>query len=131
MKKLRTCFVCAMMFAVCWRVKELNNDDCVLGVPNIQCPSCEFMLELNGKKFGKFSKAQRRKRHGAIRGEQVNAESTRGYSPRVDDEDGPSDFPERVFMCLSCPNELCEQYTKFKVMELPKVKVSTAKVDLS
>lgn len=85
------------------------------------------MLELNGKKFGKFSKAQRKE---MLKGESVTL-GARGYSPSVDEEDRCSESPERVFMCLSCGNIRCDQYTKFKVMELPKVKVSTARVDLS
>ena len=37
-----------------------SNDEVVWGIPSIQCPSCNNMLDLSGKKLEKYSKAQRK-----------------------------------------------------------------------
>ena len=41
-----------------------NNDDCVFGIPSIQCPSCLQLFDLSGPKAEKFSKQQRQDMFG-------------------------------------------------------------------
>lgn len=36
-----------------------SNDEVVLGIPSIQCPSCRFSLDLSGKPIEKFTKEGR------------------------------------------------------------------------
>ena len=109
-----------------------SNDDCVMGIPQIQCPTCACMLDVSStRRIDKFSKAQRRKMQQA----QNVTGSTRGDKPYqfnepTAPEDMPSEAPERNFVLASCGNHHCDQYNKFKVLELPRIKVSTAKVEL-
>lgn len=104
----------------------LNNDDCVIGVPSIQCPSCGFALDLIGPKIGKLSKRQR-KEFEKIQDMYSTSSSVNGVdddAPRV----GKSEHPERTFVVVSCGNHRCEQYNSFKVIEVPRIKTATAKV---
>jgi hypothetical protein len=45
-----------------------------------------------------------------------------GVARKMDSE------PEREFVVVSCENERCGQYVNVKVFELPKLRVSTAKL---
>ena len=42
-----------------------SNDEVVFGIPNIQCPSCQQVLDCSGKRIDKFTKDQRRKMNDA------------------------------------------------------------------
>lgn len=109
-----------------------SNDDCVMGIPSIQCPTCGYCLEVRSeRRIDKYSKAQRRKMQ--------QAENTMGvasgdkpyqFNQPAAPEDLPSEAPERNFVLTSCGNTHCDQYNKFKVLELPRIKTSTAKVEL-
>lgn len=106
-----------------------SNDDCVMGVPSIQCPSCSALLEVNyHRRIDKFSKAQRRKMHDCSA---YGTSATDGtYQVKSEPEDLPSEAPERNFVLTSCSNTRCDQYNKFKILELPRIKTSTVKVEL-
>jgi hypothetical protein len=85
-------------------------------------------LALNGPKLEKFSKAQRRRFEEA----QMNQCATSDRFRREPDaEDLPSQKAEKVMVVVSCENVCCEQYNKIKVLELPRIKTPSVKVDLS
>ena len=104
-----------------------NNDDVLFGIPQIQCPSCGFLLDCGKTRFDKYTKQQRRQRDCVV------GESNRGYSPDPfpTGEDSPSDAPEKNFIVVSCENIRCNQYNKFKVLTIPRIRVASAKVDHS
>lgn len=108
-----------------------SNDEVVLGIPSIQCPSCQQMLDISGKKFEKFTKAQRKEMHG-----NVNTYARGDYRQAAPDpfptgEDERSQAAEKTLVVVSCENHHCEQYNKIKVLELPRIKTPSIKVDLS
>jgi hypothetical protein len=104
-----------------------SNDEVVLGIPSIQCPSCRYVLDLSGKPIEKFTKGQRRRAEEESR----NQCSTSTRTQRAQDaEDLPSSAPQKVLIVVTCPNPHCDQYNKIKVMELPRIKTPSAKVDL-
>jgi hypothetical protein len=109
-----------------------SNDEVVFGIPNIQCPSCMQTLSLNGQKFEKFTKAQRRKMDQE---QNTYAASPARYYERrpspTDPEDLPSERAEKVLVVVTCENTRCEQYNKIKVFQLPLIKTPSVKVDLS
>ncbi len=37
-----------------------RNDEVVLGIPHVQCPSCGCTFDLSKNRFDKFTKAQRK-----------------------------------------------------------------------
>jgi hypothetical protein len=115
------------MLAVQGRKKVASNDDVLLGVPNIQCPSCMSTLcTTNYQRIDKFSKKQRKQRHQ--KGGQYYGETVRSDTPMP--EDIPSEAPENNFVVVSCSNEICEQYNRIKVLRLPRIECPTVKVDL-
>ena len=99
-----------------------NNNDVVLGIPSMQCPSCRSVLELT-KCVDKMSKTQIR----SMRGEHAIGGAYQVSVPRPDD---PSQCPEKNYIIVSCGNFQCEQYNKFKVVEIPRLKAPSAAVDL-
>lgn len=105
-----------------------SNDEVVLGIPSIQCPSCYCMLDLSGPKIGKFTKSQRRRAEEANRNQCATSDR---FHRKPDAEDLPSSAPEKVLVVVTCGNPLCEQYNKIKVLQLPRITVPSAKVDLS
>ena len=46
-------------------------------------------------------------------------------------EDQPSQAADLTFVTISCENERCAQYNKFKILRLPKIHTPAVKVDLS
>jgi hypothetical protein len=97
----------------------LNNNDCVLASHNVECPSCGMMLASHGPRIHKSSKRQ------------IKAQLQSEYIPlTAQNGNAPSERPERTFVLVTCDNYLCEQYTKFKVLELPRIKTPSANVEL-
>ena len=105
-----------------------NNDEVVLGIPSIQCPSCYYTLDLSGPKIGKFTKAQRRRSDEASQNQRATSDR---FHREPDGEDMPSGAPEKILVVVTCGNPHCEQYNKIKVLQLPRITVPSAKVDLS
>lgn len=108
-----------------------SNDETVLEIPNIQCPSCKSALYVDGQKImTKFSKEQRQ---NFSQGSNT-CESSKPYTvPRrteFDHEDQPSEEPEHEYVMVSCSNFRCRQYNKFKLLKLPKIVTPTIKVEL-
>jgi hypothetical protein len=60
---------------------------------------------------------------------QIQAQMKNEYSP-ITTQNVSSEMAERTFVLVTCGNYKCEQYTKFKVLELPRIKTSTASVEL-
>lgn len=106
-----------------------SNDEVVLGIPSIQCPSCRYVLDLSGKPIEKFTKKQRKQADEESRNQCVSTADRFHREP--DAEDFPSTAPQKVLIVLTCSNTRCDQYNKIKVMELPRIATATAKVDLS
>ena len=107
-----------------------SNDVVILGIPNIQCPSCGCTFETSKNRFDKFTKAQRKRMtQPAVGGSYTDS---RGYSqdPFPNGEDEPSDMPEKNYVVVSCSNFHCNQYNKFKVLELPRIVTPSVKVGL-
>lgn len=104
-----------------------SNDESVLAIPTIQCPSCKYTLDLSGSKVGKYTKAQRKRIEDE--GRNMTA-STSNYRQDPTGEDNPSSFPEKEFMLVTCSNIRCEQYNKIKVLELPKLRTPSVKIEL-
>jgi hypothetical protein len=106
-----------------------SNDEVVWGIPSIQCPSCGQVLDVSGKKMGKFTKQQRKDME---QGE--NTYSTAGSNQRdpfPNGEETRSQQAEKALVVVSCENFRCEQYNKIKVLELPRIKTPSIKVDLA
>jgi hypothetical protein len=109
-----------------------SNDEVVVGVPQIQCPSCMQVLALNGQKVEKFSKFQRKKLEEAMNQFSPSAgarDYQRGPHP-IDMEDLPSERPEKVYVVVTCENRHCEQYNKIKILKLPRLHTPSVSVDL-
>lgn len=111
-----------------------SNDEVVFGIPNIQCPSCQQVLDCSGKRIDKFTKDQRRKMNDAPN--TWNAESSKPYTsggrdPFPTGEDATSEAAEKNYILVTCNNHRCDQYNKFKVLQLPRIKTASAKVDLN
>lgn len=106
----------------------LNNNDCVLGMPHMQCPSCKQTFDLSKNQIDKLSKRQRKAMLDDRRSYGFATSSNRSGddSPKST----PSEMPERNFVVVTCHNVDCDQYTKFKVLELPRIKASTADVEI-
>jgi hypothetical protein len=104
-----------------------GNDNVVWGLPNIQCPTCRFAME-TGTPFQKRSKKQRKATENtAAEGSYTTASSGRREQWS---EDSPSEFPDNTFIAVTCPNERCEQYNKFKILRVPRIETPSAKVEL-
>ncbi len=113
------------MLAVQGEEKVASNDEVLLGIPNIQCPSCMSSLCMTSyQRIDKFSKKQRKQRHQ----KGYYAETVQSDTPMP--EDSPSEAPENNFVVVSCGNETCEQYNRIKVLRLPRIECPTVKVDL-
>ena len=98
-----------------------SNDEVVIGLPDIQCPSCGRRLDLT-KQIQKLSKAQiEAQRRGSATQMSTNARA----------EEPPSNLPQNAFIVVSCDNEYCEQYNKLKVLKVPRIHTPSVKVDLS
>ena len=106
-----------------------SNDEVVLGIPDVYCPTCGATFDTSRNRIDKFSKQQRKR---MTSGDSCNATSL-GYSPDPfpTGEDVPSEEPEKNFVVLSCNNLHCAQYNKFKVMKIPRIYAPSAKVDLN
>ena len=105
-----------------------SNDDVVLGIPQIQCPSCQQLLDCSRPQIHKFTKRQRRDQ------DQGNCAAGGSYATayrQPDAEDVLSAAPEKNYLIVTCENRRCEQYNKVKVMLIPRIAVASAKVDLS
>lgn len=105
-----------------------SNDDVVLGIPQIQCPSCQQLLDCSRPQIHKFTKRQRRDQN------RENCTVDGRYatiSRQPDAEDVPSTAAEKNYLVVTCDNPRCEQYNKIKVMPIPRLAVASAKVDLS
>lgn len=104
-----------------------------MGLPNIQCPSCQYVIDCSGRQIEKLSKTQRERRYNT-NGEAWTPEAAVGIPRKrtsFDGEDEASEFPENAFLVVSCGNERCQQYNKLKVLRIPRIHTPSIKVDLS
>lgn len=106
----------------------MNNNECVYGIPNIQCPSCNSTLSMGGTKINKLSARQRK---AYIDGSNMPADSYQQQTTRnFEEEDYPSKYAEHVYVIVTCDNPRCDQYGRFKSLELPRVNTPSIKVNL-
>lgn len=105
-----------------------SNDEVVLGIPTLLCPSCQSRFDTSKPHVEKFSKRQR----DAMRSEtnQSNSSKSAGPLSSFNGEDGTDHTPEHSFLVLSCPNQYCQQYNKIKVFRIQRVHTPSVKVDL-
>lgn len=104
-----------------------SNDDVVWGLPHIQCPSCQFVLQTaTDKAFHKLSKAQRKTKYP----DAYQTVGQVGNYSAPHKEDQASDFPENTFIVVTCTNECCEQYSKLKALRVPRIHAPSIKLDL-
>jgi hypothetical protein len=90
------------------------------------------ILDLSRPKIEKFTKGQRkRQEQGDTRFDSTTARNFVAGPHPTDREDLPSEMAEKVFVVVTCDNPRCEQYNKIKVLQLPRLRTSSAKVDLS
>jgi hypothetical protein len=109
-----------------------SNDEVVFGIPQIQCPSCGQILAMEfRRRFDKFSKAQRKEMYRATNTAASGSNEASWMRREPDAEDAPSTQPEKNYIVTSCDNGMCDQYNKFKVLLIPRIKTASAKVDLS
>ena len=110
-----------------------SNDDVVFGVPQIQCPSCQQLLDCSGKRLDKFTKEQRRRMTQSENtyGGDSSTPRTQRNEPFPNGEDAPSEAAEKNYILVTCQNYRCDQYNKFKVLQIPRIKTASAKVDLN
>jgi len=110
-----------------------SNDEVVFGIPHIKCPSCQQELDMSGKRVDKFTKEQRRRMKQSEN--KYVMDSFRPYTQTNDPfptgEDHPSEAAEKNYVLVSCSNFRCDQYNKFKVLQLPRLKTASVKVDLN
>lgn len=107
-----------------------SNDDVVWGVPQVQCPSCEFILDLSGQKVHKYSKAQCRQHASDPNGDTSNYVYGTYGSTTIAPETPASTAPHNTFVVVSCSNERCEQYNKLKVLRIPRLAAPCIHLDL-
>ena len=106
-----------------------SNDEAVFGIPQIQCPSCQQLLDIRGKRIDKFTKQQRKRMD-----ETTNTYSTSGShvrDPFPTGEENPSESAEKNYVIVTCQNHHCDQYNKIKILKLPRLYTPSVKVDLS
>lgn len=112
-----------------------SNDEVLWGIPNVQCPSCQAILDCatGNRLISKFSKAQLESRHGSADSWQASPQSVSAGTKRTrfDYVDQGSTEPENSFIVVSCGNECCQQYSKLKVLRIPRIHTPSIKVDLS
>jgi hypothetical protein len=104
-----------------------SNDEVVFGIPSIQCPSCRNTLDVSGKTIEKFTKSQRRR----FDEQSQFATTADRFAREAHPEDTPSNAAEITLVVVTCMNGRCEQYNKIKVLELPRIKTPSIKVDLA
>ena len=82
-----------------------SNDDVVFGIPQIQCPSCQQLLDCSRPQIHKFTKRQRRDR------DRENCTVGGSYatiSRQPDAEDVSSTAAEKNYLVVTCENHRCE-----------------------
>jgi len=107
-----------------------SNDEVVFGIPSIQCPSCQSVMDISKGRIDKYSKKQRKQLNSA---DGCSTTSQRSYSPDPwpTGEDAPSTMAEKNFIVVSCGNMHCEQYNTIKILPIPRIAVASAKVNLN
>jgi hypothetical protein len=100
----------------------LNANDCVLALPTVVCPSCRAHLETSNT-VNKLSNEQITAR--TREQNRINL-LTSAQSP---DETRSSD-PEHIYFIVSCTNSMCDQYSRIKIFEWPRIRTKTATVAL-
>ena len=97
-----------------------SNDEVVFAIPQIQCPSCQHVMDMSKGRIDKFTKAQRQRMNQETNTCETR-ESGKPYTshrdPFPNGEDTPSEAPEKNFIIISCGNTHCDQYNKFKVFK--------------
>jgi hypothetical protein len=106
-----------------------SNDEVVIALPNIYCPSCNCLFDTSRNRIDKYSKQQRKRMSQATGTCSTNQ---RSYTPEPfpTGEDVPSESPEKNFIVFTCHNMHCDQYNKFKVFLIPRILTLSVKVDL-
>jgi len=103
-----------------------SNDQTVLAIPHIQCPSCKMSIHVGNLTVNKFSKAQRKAQL-----ESYNSCSPGSSQESYIDNDMSTEYsPEQEFVIITCDNIACKQYNVFKVLKLPKLIVPSMRVSL-
>ena len=107
-----------------------SNDEVVWGLPQIQCPTCQNVLQVEGRnQIHKLSKEQRKRKYGeGMSYTNMQAEGRMTRDPDI--YDVVQDVPENVFVVMTCPNEICPQYSKLKVLRIPRIHTPSIKLDL-
>lgn len=109
-----------------------SNDETLLGIPSVYCPSCGSLLDTTKHRADKYTKQQRKQRHGSNTNAcDYQAMGTFRSDPFPTGEDSPSEAPEKNFVIVTCTNERCDQYNKFKVMKLSRIYTPSVRVDLN
>lgn len=109
-----------------------SNDEVLLGIPYVYCPSCNSQIDVSRYRVDKYSKQQRKWRHGPNTDSWgYQAMSTHRVDPFPTGEDSPSEAPEKNYAIVTCSNDHCEQYNKFKVMRIERIHTPSVQVDLN